>query len=69
MENYDLREIRDILMERGMTHTEAVGLIKEAITALGTRLAEGGPLDNCYDICEEFFNLEPDYLMALIEKI
>jgi hypothetical protein len=53
------------LMERdGLSEQEAQDLIEEARAEMNDRLAEG---DMPYDICEEYFGLEPDYLMDLID--
>ena len=56
--------IKSILIRRdGLTDTEASELIKECIEDMHERLASG---DMPYDICEEYFSLEPDYLDELI---
>ena len=56
--------IKSILMSRdGMTEQESDDLIKEARADLMDRLADGDMPD---DICEEWFGLEPDYIMELI---
>lgn len=52
------------LMERdNISEQEAQNQIDEARTEMNDRLAEG---DMPFDICEEFFGLEPDYLDDLI---
>jgi len=62
-----MNEIIKVLMERdGLTQTEAKKEFKEAQDELNRRLASG---EDCYDICEEYFGLEPDYLMDLIPVI
>lgn len=67
MDNYSVKGIKKILMERdNMSEKDAINLIKEAIQTLHERLEDGDDIDSCYDICEEFFGLEPDYLMAII---
>jgi hypothetical protein len=56
--------IKQVLMRRDhMTEEEAEDLITQAKADLNERLAEG---EEPYDICEEWFGLEPDYLMELI---
>lgn len=59
-----MKTIKQILMERdGMTASEANEAIQACKDELEERLAEG---DMPYDICEEHFGLEPDYLDELI---
>jgi len=56
--------IKQILMRRdNLTADEADEQIAEAKEELLQRLERGEPAD---DICEEFFGLEPDYLMELL---
>lgn len=53
------------LMERdGITEKEANDLVEEAKEELYNRLSEG---ELPYDICQEFFGLEPDYVEDLID--
>lgn len=55
--------IKHILMTRdNMTETEAENFINEAKEDMMERLADGEMPD---DICEEWFGLEPDYIMDL----
>jgi len=59
-----MESIKQVLIERdGMTPEEADDLIAQAQDDFNDRLADG---EDCYDICDEWFNLEPDYLMELI---
>lgn len=59
-------EIKTILMERdGMTAKEAECLIKDAKKALDEYLADGDS-ESAENICEEFFGLEPDYILELL---
>ena len=52
-------------MERdGLSKQDAQDQIDEARAELNDRLADG---DDPYEICQEFFGLEPDYLMDLID--
>lgn len=56
--------IKKVLMERdGMSESEADELIKDAKADMFDRLADGEMPD---DICEEWFGLEPDYIMDLM---
>ena len=56
--------IKEILMRRdGMSAEDADDLIMQAYQELHDRLAVGEDAD---DICEEYFGLEPDYLMELL---
>ena len=56
--------IREILMRRDhLSAEEADDLIEEAKSDLNERLANG---EMPYDICEEHFGLEPDYIMELL---
>jgi len=57
--------IKQILMERDeMSEKEADDLIVECKADLNERLADG---EMPMDICEEYFGLEPDYLMELMD--
>jgi hypothetical protein len=56
--------IVDVLMRRdGLSREEAEDEVQNAREELMDRLADG---DDPYDICQELFGLEPDYLMELI---
>ena len=60
-----MKTIKEILMRRdGMSAEAADELIIQAKDDLDERLIHGEPAD---DICEEWFGLEPDYLLELIE--
>ena len=53
-------------MERdGLTASEAEELIEEARGTLQEYIEEGD-LTSAHDICQEFFGLEPDYIMELM---
>ena len=57
-------KLTEALMKRdGLTLNEAEDLIEQAREDLYARLADG---EMPYDICEEWFGLEPDYLMDLL---
>ena len=59
-----MSSIKEILMERdGMSAEEANNLIQDAKEDLNNRLANG---EMPFDICEEWFGLEPDYIDELI---
>ena len=56
--------IKVVLIRRdGMTSEEADDLINEVKADLHARLSEG---DIPFDICEEYFGLEEDYIMELM---
>lgn len=57
------RTIKQILMDRdGLTPEEADLLIEDATNDLDNRLSNG---EMPFDICEEWFGLEPDYIHEL----
>jgi succinyl-CoA synthetase beta subunit len=57
-----MRKLKEILIRRdGMNEQEAEELIDEAKEQFQTYL-EAGDITSAYDICEEYFGLEPDYL-------
>lgn len=57
--------ILSVLIERDkMSAEEALDLIEAAKKDLNERLADG---EQPYDICEEWFGLEPDYIMELMD--
>lgn len=61
-----METIKMVLMRRdGMSRVEAEELISEAKDQLQEYL-EDGNLEAADNICEEFFGLEPDYLMELL---
>ena len=56
--------LKEVLMERdGISETAAIQLIQDAQQDLMERLDDGEMPD---DICQEWFGLEPDFLMELI---
>jgi len=58
-------QIKNILMTRdGMTADEADELIQEAKDDLYERLANNELPE---DICQEWFGLEPDYMMEILD--
>ena len=60
-----MESLLQVLMERdGMSKEDAMNLINSAKEELYDRLAEG---HDAYNICEEWFGLEPDFLMDLID--
>lgn len=63
---YGRKAIIRILMERdGMTKQEAEDLFEEAQREFDNCIAEGD-MSGAEDICYEYFDLEPDYLEALM---
>ena len=58
-----MESIRDILIKRdGISPESADTLIREAKSAFDEYLAEGDE-ESAYNICQEFFGLEPDFLV------
>ena len=58
------QNIQQVLMKRdGLSALEAAELIEDAREDLAQRLEQG---EMPYDICEEWFGLEPDYIMELL---
>ena len=54
--------IKEILMRRdNLTEVEADDLIEEAKAAFFNYL-DSGDFESAENICQEYFNLEPDYL-------
>lgn len=61
-----METLKQVLMRRdGLTEAQADEAIAEAKAALQEYLDEGETI-LAYDICEEFFGLEPDYLDDLM---
>ena len=61
-----MESIKSILMKRdAMSEDEADELIFDAFCALNDYLAEDDQ-ESAYNVCEEFFGLEPDYLDELM---
>lgn len=60
-----METIKSVLMKRDdMSEAEADSLIAECKEDMNQRLTDG---EMPYDICEEYFGLEPDYLMELMD--
>ena len=60
-------EIVRVLMRRDkMSLEEALDLIAEAKEMLHEYL-ENGQIDRAENVCQEYFGLEPDYLMELLD--
>lgn len=58
--------IKSVIMERdGISSEEADELISEAREQL-QEYASNGDTEMAYEICEEYFGLEPDYIMELM---
>jgi len=66
-ENFIMNEsIKDILMRRdNLTSDEAQNLIDEAKEAMNEYL-DNNDMESAYNVCSEYFGLEPDYLDELI---
>lgn len=61
-----MSELVDILVARdGIMDFEALELVKEARDQLQVYLEEGD-LAGADNICQEYFGLEPDFLMELL---
>ena len=61
-----MESIKQVLMRRdNMTSDEADNLIAEAKEALNDYL-DNNDIESAYNICSEYFGLEPDYLDELI---
>ena len=61
-----MSQIKEILMHRdGMSASEADELISEATDALQEYLADDDQ-ESAYEVCQEYFGLEPDYIMELM---
>jgi len=59
-----MENLKEVLMRRdGLTSEEAEEQISEAREELSRRLEDG---EDAYDICEEEFGLEPDFLEDLL---
>ncbi len=67
MKNVPMETIKDILKRRdGLEDYEAYERIEEAKEALNEYL-DDGDIEAAENICEEFFGLEPDYVMELLD--
>ena len=61
-----METILEVLMRRDhLSKKEALMQIKEAKEALQDYLAEGD-LESAENVCQEFFGLEPDYVIDLM---
>jgi len=61
-----MKTIKEVLTGRDdMSEQEAEALIAEA-TEQFHRYLQQGDLQSAYNICEEYFGLEPDYVTQLI---
>lgn len=65
---YDKEDVKRILMERdGMDAEHAQELVEEAQEEISMAIAEGASIDEVEQIIEDYFGLEPDYLMDFLE--
>lgn len=63
-----MRSIKEIIMSRdGMSEIEVDELIEDAKEDLQDRIAGNG--DDPYEICADWFGLEPDYVFELMDFI
>ena len=61
-----MESIKEVLMQRdGLSSEDAEMEITEAKVQLAEYL-ELGDIESAYNICEECFGLEPDYIMKLM---
>jgi len=61
-----MKSIKDVLMQRdNLSDKEAEELVQQARDQMHWYL-QHGDMDSAYHICEEYFGLEPDYLMQLM---
>ena len=59
--------IKNVIMKRdGLSSEDADLLIDEAKSAFDTYLTSGDTI-SAYNICEEYFGLEPDYIFEFID--
>ena len=59
-----MKSIKEVLLSQGTPPEDADELIQEAKDDLLERIEAGD--SSAHDICEEYFGLEPDYLMELL---
>lgn len=65
---YDKEDVKRILMERdGMDEESAQELVDEAQDEISMAISEGASIDEVEQIIEDYFGLEPDYLMDFLE--
>jgi len=61
-----MKSILEVLVRRdNMSEEDAMELINEAKDELEMRLS-GESNENAYEICMDYFGLEPDYIMELL---
>lgn len=61
-----MESLKDAIMKSdGLTEQEAQKQINEAREEMNELLAEG-KTEEAYEICGDYFGLEPDYIMDLI---
>jgi hypothetical protein len=65
-----MQKIKQILMDQdGYSEKEAQDLINDAVDDLNNRLMNPEDFGNAYDICSDWFGLEPDYIVELMALI
>jgi hypothetical protein len=66
MEKNNMRTIKEILMDRdGYSEQEAIEEIQSAMVDLEDRIHDPDTYGDPYDICMDWFGLEPDYIDEL----
>jgi len=65
-DTYDKAHIKRVLMERDEMHAEDADRVIEQAQDQFDEYVEEGDLGRARDICEEFFGLEPDFMMAFM---
>lgn len=61
-----MSSIKSTIMKRdGLTSKEADEMISEAKRMMKEYLADGD-MEAAYEVCNEYFGLEPDYIMELM---
>ena len=61
-----MQTIKQVLMERdNMSSADAEELISEARAQM-QEYAANDEMEQAYDICSDYFGLEPDYIMELL---
>lgn len=58
--------VKTLMKRDGISRSEAEALKRDAKAELEEILESGGGLEEAYDICYDYFGLEPDYLDELL---
>ena len=54
--------VKTLMKRDGISRSEAEAIKRDAKAELEEILENGGGLEEAYDICYDYFGLEPDYL-------